>query len=106
MRPHCATPSALSTGELTKSIHPSSERPAADHRPAACLSNCLECRTILLYNERCASANMESDMLTLFEKLETELNAQLGLEFGAHLQYLAIAAYFDRRDLDNLAEFF
>jgi bacterioferritin B len=45
-------------------------------------------------------------MLTLFESLEAELNTQLGLEFGAHLQYLAIAAYFDRRNLENLAEFF
>jgi ferritin len=45
-------------------------------------------------------------MLTLFDRLEAELNAQLALEFGAHLQYLAIAAYFDRRDLENLAAFF
>jgi bacterioferritin B len=45
-------------------------------------------------------------MLTLFESLEAELNTQIGLEFSAHLQYLAIAAYFDRRNLENLAEFF
>lgn len=45
-------------------------------------------------------------MLTLFEKLEAELNAQLGYEFGAHLQYLALASYFEGRNLDNLANFF
>lgn len=45
-------------------------------------------------------------MLTLFDALADELNAQLGHEFGAHLQYLALASYFERRNLDNLANFF
>lgn len=45
-------------------------------------------------------------MLTLFEKLNDELNTQIGHEFGAHNQYLAIASYFERRSLENLAHFF
>jgi len=45
-------------------------------------------------------------MLTLFDKLEAELNTQIALEFGAQMQYLALAAYFDRRNLDTLAAFF
>lgn len=45
-------------------------------------------------------------MLTLFEKLNDELNAQIGHEFGAHVQYLAIASYFERRNLESLAQFF
>lgn len=45
-------------------------------------------------------------MLTIFEKLADELNTQIGHEFGAHLQYLAIASYFERRNLENLAHFF
>jgi ferritin len=45
-------------------------------------------------------------MLTLFDKLADELNAQIGHEFGAHIQYLAIASYFERRNLENLAHFF
>jgi ferritin len=45
-------------------------------------------------------------MLTLFDKLADELNAQVGHEFGAHLQYLALASYFERRNLENLAHFF
>mgnify|MGYP000104496556 CR=1 FL=1 len=45
-------------------------------------------------------------MLTLFEKLAEELNTQIGHEFAAHHQYLAIASYLERRSLDNLAAFF
>lgn len=39
-------------------------------------------------------------------KLENALNAQVGREMGASLQYLAIAAYFDRLTLKQLASFF
>jgi ferritin len=45
-------------------------------------------------------------MLTLFDKLADELNAQIGHEFGAHIQYLAMASYFESRNLENLAHFF
>lgn len=45
-------------------------------------------------------------MLTLFDSLAEELNAQIGHEFAAHLQYLALASYFERRNLENLAHFF
>jgi ferritin len=45
-------------------------------------------------------------MLTLFDKLADELNVQIGHEFGAHTQYLALASYFERRNLENLAHFF
>jgi ferritin len=34
------------------------------------------------------------------------LNEQIGHEFGAKLQYLSIAAYFDTDDLPQLAQFF
>jgi ferritin len=45
-------------------------------------------------------------MLTLFDKLADELNTQIGHEFGAHIQYLAMASYFESRNLENLAHFF
>jgi ferritin len=45
-------------------------------------------------------------MLTLFDKVADELNTQIGHEFGAHMQYLALASYFERRNLENLAHFF
>src|SRR5688500_2682567 len=45
-------------------------------------------------------------MLTLFDKLANELNTQIGYEFGAHIQYLALASYFECRSLENLAHFF
>ena len=45
-------------------------------------------------------------MLTLFDKLADELNVQIGHEFGAHTQYLALASYFEHRNLENLAHFF
>ncbi len=45
-------------------------------------------------------------MLTLNDKLAAEMNTQIGHEFAAHLQYLAIASYFERRNLDSLANFF
>lgn len=34
------------------------------------------------------------------------LNAEIGLEFFAHNQYLMMAHYFESRSLDNLAQFF
>ena len=39
-------------------------------------------------------------------KLEEALNRQVGREMGASLQYLAIAAHFDRQSLKQLARFF
>jgi ferritin len=45
-------------------------------------------------------------MLTLFDRMADELNAQIGHEFSAHMQYLALASYFERRNLENLAHFF
>jgi bacterioferritin B len=36
----------------------------------------------------------------------TALNEQIGHEFGAKLQYLSMAAYFDVEDLPQLAQFF
>jgi ferritin len=44
--------------------------------------------------------------MLISEKLESALNAQVGREMGASLQYLAIAAYFDRMSLKQLAAFF
>ena len=38
--------------------------------------------------------------------LENAINAQVGQEFGASLQYVNIAAYFDADDLPELAAFF
>ena len=39
-------------------------------------------------------------------ELEKAINAQIGSEFGASMQYLEIAAYFDSEDLNNFAELF
>jgi ferritin len=39
-------------------------------------------------------------------KLETAINEQVGREFGASLQYVNIATYFDGEDLPQLAAFF
>ncbi|MCC7019223.1 MAG: ferritin [Ardenticatenales bacterium] len=38
--------------------------------------------------------------------LEAALNAQIGREFGASLEYVSIASYFDRSSLPQLADFF
>jgi ferritin len=38
--------------------------------------------------------------------LENALNKQIGAEFGASLQYVSIASYFDADDLPQLAAFF
>ena len=40
------------------------------------------------------------------EKLLSAMNQQVGNEFGASLQYVSIAAYFDREALGGLARFF
>ena len=45
-------------------------------------------------------------MLTLFDRLAEELNVQIGHEFSAHHQYLALASYFARRNMETLAAFF
>ncbi len=44
--------------------------------------------------------------MIISKKLEDTLNAQVGAEFAASLQYLSIAAYFDSDDLPQLATFF
>lgn len=44
--------------------------------------------------------------MLISKELEAEINAQIGREFGASLQYFNIAAYFDREDLPQLAAFF
>lgn len=44
--------------------------------------------------------------MLISKELEQEINAQIGREFGASLQYVNIAAYFDADDLPNLAAFF
>ncbi len=44
--------------------------------------------------------------MLISEKLEGALNRQVGREMGASLQYLSIAAYFDRQSLKQLARFF
>ncbi len=40
------------------------------------------------------------------KKLNDALNDQVAMELAAHIQYLAIAHYFESRSLDNLAGFF
>jgi ferritin len=40
------------------------------------------------------------------KELNDALNAQITMEFGAHIQYLAMAVYFEEMSLDRLAEFF
>jgi ferritin len=44
--------------------------------------------------------------MLISERLEEALNRQVGREMGASLQYLAIAAHFDRLSLKQLARFF
>ncbi len=44
--------------------------------------------------------------MLLSEKLQAAMNEQIGNEFAASLQYVAIASYFDREDLKGLAAFF
>jgi ferritin len=40
------------------------------------------------------------------KELEQAINEQVGREFGASLQYVNIATYFDSDELPNLAAFF
>ncbi len=40
------------------------------------------------------------------QKMNAEINAQIGREFGASLQYVSIASYFARESLPELASFF
>jgi ferritin len=44
--------------------------------------------------------------MLISKELEGAINAQIGREFGASLQYNSIAAYFDADNLPNLAAFF
>lgn len=44
--------------------------------------------------------------MIITKDLEQAINDQIGREFGASLQYINIAAYFDADDLPNLAAFF
>ena len=44
--------------------------------------------------------------MLISQELEGSLNRQVGREMGASMQYLAIAAYFDRVALKQLARFF
>jgi ferritin len=40
------------------------------------------------------------------QKIVDALNEQIGRELGASLQYIAIASYFDRENLEELSKFF
>lgn len=44
--------------------------------------------------------------MVLSDSLLKALNDQITMELGAHVQYLAIAVYFESRSLDRLAAFF
>jgi ferritin len=44
--------------------------------------------------------------MLISKELEAAMNAQVGREFGASLQYVNIATYFDSDDLPQLAAFF
>lgn len=44
--------------------------------------------------------------MLISKALEQAINDQIGREFGASMQYVNIAAYFDVEDLTNLAAFF
>jgi ferritin len=44
--------------------------------------------------------------MLISKDLEAAMNAQIGAEFGASLQYVNIATYFDTDDLPQLAAFF
>jgi ferritin len=45
-------------------------------------------------------------MMLLSDQLQAAMNEQIGNEFAASLQYVALASYFDREDLKELAGFF
>ncbi|MBG7609913.1 MAG: ferritin [Anaerolineae bacterium] len=44
--------------------------------------------------------------MLISKELEAAINAQIGAEFGASLQYVSIASYFNGDDLPQLADFF
>ncbi len=44
--------------------------------------------------------------MLISKDLENAINAQIGAEFGASIQYNSIAAYFDTDNLPNMAAFF
>ncbi len=44
--------------------------------------------------------------MLISKELEEAINHQIGAEFGASLEYVSIAAYFDRESLPELAAFF
>ena len=44
--------------------------------------------------------------MLISKPLEDAINAQVGREFGASMQYISIAAYFDNDDLEELSAFF
>ena len=44
--------------------------------------------------------------MLISKELESAINEQIGHEFGAHLQYVSIAAYFDVDSFPQLAAFF
>ncbi len=44
--------------------------------------------------------------MVLSDKLRAAFNEQIGYEFAASLQYVALASYFDRENLEQLARFF
>jgi ferritin len=44
--------------------------------------------------------------MVVSDKMVNAINAQIGREFGASLQYVSIASHFDRESLPELASFF
>ena len=44
--------------------------------------------------------------MLISKELENAINAQVGREFGASMQYISIASYFDNDDLEQLSGFF
>ena len=44
--------------------------------------------------------------MLISKQLEEAINAQIGQEFGASLEYVSIASYFDNENLEELAAFF
>jgi ferritin len=44
--------------------------------------------------------------MLISSELETAVNAQIGSEFGASMQYISIASYFDNENLEELSAFF
>jgi ferritin len=44
--------------------------------------------------------------MLISKKMNDAINAQIGREFGASMQYLSIASYFENQALPKLAEFF